>query len=349
MISIAIMTIMASAAFLIPSVHPGPYRYYDVLMSDFKTLADSHPNLVTFEVIGKTVQGRDIIMVRIGTPSCDSILLDGAIHGWETLGSELLCFFAKWLLTSGDQLAGQMLAESYILIIPGVNVDGFNIRRTNVNGVDLNRNFATNWDRGGSSDPNSENYRGTAPLSEPESQALVRTFEKYRPRFYLNLHFGPGGAQYYFGSSYGNRTYYSIITNRIRSLCQQRGVVPYPYSGEAGSPGFAISDAARAGITSFLVELMDQIIPLSDIESVVLPRFLPMMEVLSQECASGLLWPTDLNGDGKVNILDVTVVAAAFDTRPGDARWNATADLDKNEWVNIIDLSKVAIDNGKTV
>ena len=31
---------------------------------------------------------------------------------------------------------------------------------------------------------------------------------------------------------------------------------------------------------------MDQIIPLSDIESVVLPRFIPMIEVLSQECES---------------------------------------------------------------
>lgn len=285
-VSIVVAILLISAAILVPSAYAGPYRYYDVVMSDFKALADSYPDLVKFETVGSTVQGKAIIMVKIGNPSCDSILLDGAIHGWETLGSELLCFLAKWLLTSHDPLTNQILARSYILMIPGVDVDKFNIGRTNFNGVDLNRNFATNWNYGGSSDPTSVNYRGSAPLSEPESQALVRVFEKYRPKFYMNLHFGPGGAQYYFGSSYGNRTYYSTLTSRIRSLCQQRGVVPYPYSGESRASGFAISDAARVGITSFLVELMDQIIPISDIESVVLPRFIPMVVILSQECGN---------------------------------------------------------------
>jgi hypothetical protein len=57
----------------------------------------------------------------------------------------------------------------------------------------------------------------------------------------------------------------------------------------------------------------------------------------------------DLNGDGKINIVDIAVVAKAFDSKPGDPSWNETADLDKNGTVNIIDITMVAKDYGKTV
>jgi uncharacterized protein YvpB len=58
---------------------------------------------------------------------------------------------------------------------------------------------------------------------------------------------------------------------------------------------------------------------------------------------------TDLNNDGTVNILDISIVAMAFGTKPSDENWNETADMDKNEEVNIIDVSIVALDYGKTV
>jgi hypothetical protein len=58
--------------------------------------------------------------------------------------------------------------------------------------------------------------------------------------------------------------------------------------------------------------------------------------------------PVDLNKDGVVNTLDLTIVAAAFRSKPGDKNWNAGADIDKNGQVNIIDISMVAKDYGKT-
>lgn len=57
----------------------------------------------------------------------------------------------------------------------------------------------------------------------------------------------------------------------------------------------------------------------------------------------------DLNMDGIVNILDVSVVALAFDSKPGDDNWNITADLNNDEWVNIVDISIIAKNYGKTV
>jgi len=56
---------------------------------------------------------------------------------------------------------------------------------------------------------------------------------------------------------------------------------------------------------------------------------------------------TDLDRDGKVNIMDIGIVARAFGTRPGDKRWDALADIDKNGEINIIDLNNVARDFGK--
>jgi parallel beta-helix repeat protein len=57
---------------------------------------------------------------------------------------------------------------------------------------------------------------------------------------------------------------------------------------------------------------------------------------------------TDLNKDGKVNIVDITLIAQAFSSSPGDARWNPICDLDHNDVVNIVDITMVAKDFGKT-
>jgi len=59
--------------------------------------------------------------------------------------------------------------------------------------------------------------------------------------------------------------------------------------------------------------------------------------------------PTDVNYDGKVDILDIAIVAKAYGSYPGHPRWNPKADLDGNGTVNIIDVAKVAKDYGKKI
>jgi hypothetical protein len=56
----------------------------------------------------------------------------------------------------------------------------------------------------------------------------------------------------------------------------------------------------------------------------------------------------DLNGDFKVNILDVAVAARAFGSMPGKPNWNSNADVDDNGLINIIDVARVAREFGKT-
>jgi hypothetical protein len=60
-------------------------------------------------------------------------------------------------------------------------------------------------------------------------------------------------------------------------------------------------------------------------------------------------YSTDLNKDGIVDILDITIVAVAFRSRLGDPNWNQTADLNNDDMINIVDITLVAKDYGKTV
>jgi len=268
------------------TVNAGSYYYRDhgTFMADFKSLASAYPSLISYETVGKTVDGNDILMFMIGNPAGGRVLFDGAIHGEETLGSELLLDYAKWLLTSNDPLASQILSRTCTLLIPGVNVDNFNYIRVNAHHVDLNRNFATNWQNAGSTDPTSWYYCGSSPLSEPESQTLLKVFKTYKPDFYVNLH-SFGGA-YYLGSTYGNATYYNMLVDKINSMSQSRAVSPYPFYWTGGA-GFAITDAARLGITSFLLETTSSTtIPLAGIPTTILPKFIPIAAVLSQESES---------------------------------------------------------------
>ena len=55
--------------------------------------------------------------------------------------------------------------------------------------------------------------------------------------------------------------------------------------------------------------------------------------------------PCDINYDGTVNILDITLVAKSFGSSfgpPMHARWHFRADIDNNRVVNIIDIATVA-------
>ena len=57
---------------------------------------------------------------------------------------------------------------------------------------------------------------------------------------------------------------------------------------------------------------------------------------------------TDIDRNGKVDILDIAIAAKAYGSYPGHPRWNPKADLDGNNKIDILDIAKVAKDYGKT-
>jgi protein MpaA len=130
-------------------------------------------------IFGKTATHLPIPAYRFGNDG-PRVLLLGGVHGDEIEG--------VW---AGLGLL-QEFSNSYSLnlkltLVPGLNMDGvLNRKRTNGNGVDLNRNMPTkDW----SAEIASERYHpGPKAGSEPESQALVEYLDRENPQFILSLH-----------------------------------------------------------------------------------------------------------------------------------------------------------------
>ncbi len=55
----------------------------------------------------------------------------------------------------------------------------------------------------------------------------------------------------------------------------------------------------------------------------------------------------DVNDDGKINIVDITLIAKAFNSSTGDPRYKAECDLNSDATVNILDLTIAATQFGK--
>ena len=120
---------------------------------------------VNTEVIGHSVEGRPIFLVHKG--SGPRVLITAGHHGNEKIATHMV-----WHVLP-------KLKGFEFLIIPVVNPDGFAAhRRTNTNGVDLNRNYDFEWEKG----YEANGSIGSMPFSEPETKAVQYIIEHYKPQ-----------------------------------------------------------------------------------------------------------------------------------------------------------------------
>ena len=199
--------------------------------------------------IGSSVQGKDILMFDCGNASSDAMLLDAELHGEEDHPGEVLLMFVYWLLESEDATAQRILRRNRLLFVPSVNIDRFS--RVNARpggGVNLNRNFVKGWGQSGDNTPGSSEYRGPFAGSEPETQAIRKTFSDYQPRIYVNFHVGAFMAR-----GYGNSTLGNAILDKAGSFKSFFGATA---GRGSGSGGFAVADAVdlSSGCCAWLIE-----------------------------------------------------------------------------------------------
>ncbi len=153
-----------------------PYR-----LSDFdRLLASIRLNpLVQITPIGRTVQGRELEIIRLGQTNAPyRVFLRARAHPWESGGNWVVEGLIHRLL-KGDDEAKQFLQRYCVFILPMANKDGVANGRTRFNfqGRDLNRN----WDQ------------PADPLLAPENVALEKWLEGMiasgqRPHLALELH-----------------------------------------------------------------------------------------------------------------------------------------------------------------
>jgi murein tripeptide amidase MpaA len=186
---------------------------YDAVPADGKEqyreqydrLTTQYDSIVKQETIGTTYLGRPIIALKVTkdaktTPdnSRPAVLYNAMQHAREWLAGETcrrtLDYYVENYGT--DETVTDIVDNNELYFVCVSNPDGYEYTFTDGNrlwrknmadndgdgvrgelgdGVDPNRNFATNFgrdDEGSSPEPTSETYRGSGPDSEPETQAL---------------------------------------------------------------------------------------------------------------------------------------------------------------------------------
>ena len=71
---------------------------------------------------------------------------------------------------------------------------------------------------------------------------------------------------------------------------------------------------------------------------------------MNNNCTDGVIAitiPGDVNGDFNVSLVDLVILANAYGSKPGDAKWNCNADIDNNGVVGLTDLVIMAIHYGQ--
>jgi hypothetical protein len=118
-----------------PKVAVSWNKYYDYEghVAIAKKLAKAYPDLVKLNVIGKTAQGRDLILLAItdykagGNPDRKpAMYIDGNIHSNEIQGSEFASYTAWYLAESFGKIdyINELLKDKIFYIVPSINPDG---------------------------------------------------------------------------------------------------------------------------------------------------------------------------------------------------------------------------------
>ncbi|MCW3122309.1 MAG: C-terminal target protein [Flavipsychrobacter sp.] len=172
---------------------------FQEMQNELDEMRALYPDLITAKSsIGTTEQGRPLYMVKISDNAAvdenePEIFLNAVHHAREPISMTQLIFFMWYALENynTDKEIQTLINSSEIYIVPCLNPDGYvyNInanpaggsmwrknRHNNGNGtygVDNNRNYGFRWGGSGSSGTtSSETYRGSAPFSELENQAI---------------------------------------------------------------------------------------------------------------------------------------------------------------------------------
>ncbi len=203
----------------------GTSRSYtsSVLKEEVARLVQVYP-FIAQETIGSSVMGKPIISLKIGNGN-KQVHANASIHANEWITTPILLRFLNEYaraLTLGMPVQGLPALPLYLstklLAVPMLNPDGvdlviegppeeepyrssvldinggshqFSGWKANIRGVDLNKQFPALWERDavkGPQAPAPRDYSGTAPLTEPEVQALAKFTENHDFAHVLAFH-----------------------------------------------------------------------------------------------------------------------------------------------------------------
>ncbi|MFF8828872.1 M14 family zinc carboxypeptidase [Streptomyces sp. NPDC015131] len=198
-----------------------PYGGPGGLKEEILATARAHPALTKVVSIGKTVRGQDILALKLtknagrtrdGARPATLYLSNQHAREWITpeMNRRLLHHYLAGY--GKDSRITRIVDTTELWFVLSANPDGYdhthadpanrqwrkNLRDNNGDGrpgpgdgVDLNRNFSYKWgydNEGSSPDPADETYRGTGPMSEPETRALDAFQKRIGFQYGINYH-----------------------------------------------------------------------------------------------------------------------------------------------------------------
>ncbi|MFL6126758.1 M14 family zinc carboxypeptidase [Actinophytocola sp.] len=256
------------------------------IADQLRRLAAANPDVVRLTSIGKSLQGKDILAAKVTANARSTrdgarpaVLYLGTQHAREWISTEVTMRLLKHVLAGKRGLRG-LLSGTELWFVPVANPDGYdftftegnrlwrkNLRDndgdgkiTGVDGVDLNRNFATRFgydEEGASSLPSSDKYRGTAPNSEPETRAVDRLLRKIGFAFMVNYH--SYGAEMLYPSRWQipEHTIDDPVYEALSGDYGNPGIPGFSSDPSVGPDNGELSDHAHGtyGTLSWLIEL----------------------------------------------------------------------------------------------
>lgn len=205
-------------------VYPYQKYSYESMMADTKKLQHMYPELIKTSSIGKSVEGRDLLLIEFGRGT-DKVFVCGTHHAREYIATTYLMYaidrYAYAYRTGsmwGQYNPKAILDNITFCIVPMINPDGVNLVqngvyatknpnaitgmgiyegkkygysswKANVNGVDLNWNYNKDWSPEKNKNPRgSSGFNGDYPYTEPETIAVSDYVDNNIFDAYLSFH-----------------------------------------------------------------------------------------------------------------------------------------------------------------
>lgn len=273
----------------------GPFGYYptyDEIDTLLDGLQERYPNIVKrIYLTPKTIENRDIFCIKVSSsPNADNkkpdALITGVQHSAEPIGAACIRYDLYHLCDNydSDPEVTWLVDNRQTYFVPIMNPDGYKYiesggskswrknRRLNSDGsygVDPNRNYPYKWgydDINSSPDPTAMNYRGTHPVSEPETVAMIDFIHAHKFRTWQNHHSHrdvlviPFGYDYTVSLGQDSIAYYTMCEEQQAEYGRFKKWGPsyYAYDGWAlngGTEDWGWSDSATYRVYCIITEL----------------------------------------------------------------------------------------------
>lgn len=198
------------------------YSYND-MKSDLKKLENAYGSILKVDVAGKSLDKRNLYYVTLGNEKAKkTVYVETSVHAREYMNTKFMMKVIEDYCRGYDskKYKGKKYSTIFnkvkLVIMPMVNPDGvtisqygpkkirnaklrkklykmtkgidYKIWKANARGVDINRNYAEGFDRGGAKKPGYKQYAGKKPVSEPETKAQISVVEKVKPNVVICYH-----------------------------------------------------------------------------------------------------------------------------------------------------------------